>query len=313
MNKECNEHESNYNYQASAYAIVGEFRRPKRQSLPIQGATVLSVTGGQSIQCVKDFNLCGLVSFKNAHVEVGGSYDKCHDTFTSYAYSSIEGLNIADMLTADRVVSRIMVYSPQGDYDGDHTFDITGSYFENLKIAGHEINAEMNTGAFHKINSFSKFNDAYCSPYVDKSADADKSPDVDKLLSFNKFNDLSMEKLEELEDQYHALYGLSEVVNKQQKADEAHRKSNTSRKPKDRYFCSALSHLDLKGQFGRSSELENYGEVICIPKFGVIRLGEIVVYKHFRSLTMFKVQMCSTGSGDVNGAQGSGGGGHGLP
>jgi len=43
--------------------------------------------------------------------------------------------------------------------------------------------------------------------------------------------------------------------------------------------------------------LKGYGSIICIPKFGVVRLGEMEVHKHSRTLRMFRVQMCSSGHG----------------
>ena len=293
MSNECPEHHSQYIYHSSAYAIAGEFYRPQRQLLPMQGATILAVTGGRSSNCVGRFCLDGLASFESARVEVGGSYDKCHDVQTSYFCSVIEGLNIADMLTADRVVARMLVYSPQGNHGGEHTFDITGSHFEGLKIAGHRIDVTLDSGAFHKLNSYSGFNAAY------------KDRQADDLLLFNKLGGLDRTQLNELEDKYHGLAGLPAMIDAW--------KADSAREPKDRYLCSAVSHLDLKNHVPKNSELQGYGAVICIPKFGVIRLGEMLVTKQFRSLTMFKVQMGSIASGDVSGGQGSTGGGNGFP
>lgn len=293
MRNECSEYQSQYIYHCSAYAIAGEFYRPVQRSLPVQGGTVLAVTGGYSSQHIGRYCLDDLVSFENAYVEVGGSYDQSHDTQTSYFCSVIEGLNVMDMLTADRVVARMMVYSPKGDHGGEHTFDITGSYFDNVKIAGRRIDAKLDTGAFHRLNSFSKFYDAYA------------RGQADDLLVFSNFNSLQDPQLADLEGQYHPLCGLSSLVNA--------RKTDTTRKPQDYYLCSALNHLDFKRQVEKDSELQGYGAVICIPKFGVIRLGEILIYKYFRSLTMFTVQMGSTASSTVTGGQGSTGGGNGLP
>jgi hypothetical protein len=293
MSSECHQYHSQYIYHSSAYAIAGEFYRPLRKQLPTQGAAVLGVTGGYSCNSLSKFSLDCLVSFENACVEVGGSYDECHDVQTSYFSTVIEGLNIANMLTADRVVARMMVYSPKGDHGGEHTFDITGSHFENLKIAGHQIKVELDTGAFHNLNTYSKFTAAY------------KGGQADHLLLFNKFGALTAKQRHGIEDQFHALHGLSGMIDAL--------KADKTREPKDRYLCSAVSHLDLKDHVAKNSELRGYGAVICIPKFGAIRLGEILVTKQFRSLTMFTVQMGSVGSGSVSGGSGSTGGGNGLP
>jgi hypothetical protein len=292
MSNECHQYHSQYIYHSYAYALAGEFYRPFRKQLPTQGVAVLGVTGGYSCNRLSKFSLDCLVSFESASVEVGGSYDECHDVQTSYFSTVIEGLNIANMLTADRVAARIMVYSPRGDYGGEHTFDITGSHFENLKIAGHQIKVELNTGAFHDLNTYSKFTDAY------------KGGLADDLLLFNKFGGLTAEQRREI-DQFRALQGVSGMIDAL--------KADKTREPKDHYLCSAVSHLDLKDHVAKNSELRGYGGVICIPKFGTIRLGEILVTKQFRSLTMFTVQMGSVGDGSLSGVSGSTGGGNGFP
>jgi hypothetical protein len=251
MSHECPEYHSQYIYHSSAYAVAGEFYRPLRKSLPTQGAAVLGVTGGHSSHCLGKFCLDCLVSFESACIEVGGSYDKCHDVQTSYFCTVIEGLNIANMLTADRVVARMLVYSPKGNHGGEHTFDITGSHFENLRIAGNHIKVTLDTGAFHDLNTYSRFNAAY------------KDGRADNLLLFSKLGSLKSEHLHEIEDQYHGLHGLSGRIDAW--------KADNTREPKDRYLCSAVSDLDLKNHVAGNSELRGYGSVICVPKFGVIR------------------------------------------
>jgi hypothetical protein len=61
-----------------------------------------------------------------------------------------------------------------------------------------------------------------------------------------------------------------------------------------------------------SSEIKGYGCIIFVPKFGLIRLAEMVVHKYSRTITMFRVQMCSGAAGGADGAGGSGGGGMGT-
>jgi len=95
-----------------------------------------------------------------------------------------------------------------------------------------------------------------------------------------------------LEDEYHALTGMSELV----------KEWNKPKRPDDRgsYWFSPANHLDWKAQ-GGPSEIQGFGSIICIPKFGVIRLAEMVVHHHSRTLTMFRVQMCSSGHGSSGG------------
>src|SRR5437764_9664638 len=116
MSKKCPCRRSQYMYHGSAYGLMGDFYRPSQRSVPMQGSVILPTHGGHVSQRLPKFKLDGLVSFDEAYVEAGGSYDECHDIETSYTVSVIEGLNVADMLMADRVVARTSVYSPIQDH-----------------------------------------------------------------------------------------------------------------------------------------------------------------------------------------------------
>jgi hypothetical protein len=272
---------SQYLYHASAYGLAVELDRPTRHSIPTQGATALAASGGRGSHRVQDFKFDRFISLKEAYVEVGGSYDEDHKMHTSYSLSVVEGLNIADILTADRIVSRMFVYAPD-DNKQETTFDITGSHFDNLRIAGHKVEVKLATHVFHEHDTYSK---------VAKAHHGCKS---DPWLLGSKLAKCKDTELQELEDKYRALQGMRGLVNECK---------NKEKRPADRgsYWFSPANHLDLKEQIG-PSEILNYGSIICVPKFGVIHLAELVVHHHTRSLTMFRVQMCSSGSGNSDGS-----------
>jgi hypothetical protein len=321
MQKECSSKKhSQYFYSASAYGLAGEFERPIRHSIPTQAATVLAASGGRGSHRVRDFRFDGVVSFADAYVEVGGSFDACHGIHTTYAYSVVEGLNFADVLTADRIVSRIAVYSPadcdakaksdagakgeinaqaEGDGKGgadavkdESSFDITGSHFENLKIAGHKIDVKLSTHEFHKLDTYTSLEGVF------------KRGQGSHLLPWGHLEEGQAEELEELENTYHALNGVGRLAKQWQD------RRNNSVGGNHIYWCSPVGHLSLeKDPRIGETELKNFGSIICIPKFGVIRLAQMYVSKHCRSLIMFSVEMCSAGSGTGNGGGTTGGGG----
>jgi len=174
-------------------------------------------------------------------------------------------------------------YSPT---DGSEaTYDITGSYFENLRIAGHPIEVKLATHVFHEHDTYSKL------------AKAHHARKTDDWLVGGKLMQLKDDKLEQLENDYHALIGMSGLVKEWKKP----------KRPEDRggYWFSPANHLDWNEQVG-SSEIQAFGSIICIPKFGVIRLAEMVVHHHSRMLRMFRVQMCSSGHGTSDGPTGGG-------
>jgi len=287
MAKECAHHHCNHTYHATAFGVSGELLRPTQKSIAAQAATALSPGGGRSFARTDNFQLDGIVSFGSAYTEVGGSFDDCHNLHTSYAYSVVEKLNIAGIITADKVVSRVAVYSPEEGSHEDASFDITGSYFENLRICGHLINVKLATHEFHKHDTYSKLDQAV------------KTKKADHLLFLSGLMKLKDRQLQDLEGEYHALNGVAKRV--------AAWKQETTRKKATAYSCSAAAHLNLPDHVGTDSELEGYGSIICIPKFGIVRLAEVTVHKERRYLNMLRVEMCSSGQGNIHGG-GSGGG-----
>jgi hypothetical protein len=287
----CSRHHSQHFYHASAYGLAGELERPCRHSIPTQAATVLGAGGGRGYQRVENFSFDGTVSFKAAFAEVGGSFDECHNRHTSYATAVIEGLNILDVVTADRVVSRMAIYSAEaGDKKGEATFDITGSHFDNLKVAGHKIEVKLATHIFHEHDTYSKISEAHAAKKTD-----------DWLLG-SKLRQLKKKDLEELEDTYHALGGMAEMVSEW-------KETGNSPSNQGSYVFSPANQFELEKHTGHDTELRGFGSFIFVPKFGIVRLAELVIHKNCRTLTMLRVQMCSTGTGgtDAGGTTGSGG------
>jgi hypothetical protein len=280
-----------------------------RHSISAQAATTLAGSGGRGFQRIDNFSVSPFVSFDAAYTEVGGSFDDCHNQHTTFAYSVIEGLNIAGMVTADRVVARMAIYSPTmpetrdaqvaskkqskkigkaaATPEREHTFDITGSYFENLRIAGYKIDVQLATHSLHQYQTYNDLSSAM-------------QNGADELQPWGKLDDETLTKLEGLENQYHALTGFGGRA-KQWKKNKAHRCMDGM------FWCSAAGHYNLHKQFPKT-ELHGFGGIICIPKFGVVRLAEVVIHKDRRQLHMLRVDMCSTSNGNIVGG-GAGGGG----
>lgn len=282
----CKRHSSQWVYQGSAYGFAGEIERPFKQVIPTKAATVLGASGGRGQDRVDNFQLEGVVSFQSASVEVGGSFDECHNRHTSYASSTIEKLNILNVVTADRIVSRMAIYSPEnGDEEGELTFNITGSHFDNLRIAGHAVDVKLASNIFHQHNTHSRI------------ANAHRKGDLDDWLLGSKIKET---EIANIEDEYHALGGMSHVLKGW--------KQRGDKRKTDSLTFSPVNHLNIQEHAGKDTELRGFGSIICVPKFGVVRLAELTVRKHCLSLIMLKVDMCSTGTGGTTTGGTSGGG-----
>ena len=273
-------HHTQYVYNASAYGFAAELERPAKHSIPAQAGAVLPASGGRGNARISDFKYDGIISVKDAYSEVGGSYDEDHDLYTTYAYSVLEGVNVADVLTADRVVARLTIYVDAKSGTEDR-FDITGSHFENLKIAGHKAGVKLATDAFHQLQTYTQV-----------------AAGSDKWRAGSKLGGLTKEALEELKHDYHGLPEMAALVEAS--------KPKPGAPDRGLYLLSPANDLEWKDV---SSEIKGFGCMIFVPKFGVIRLAEMVVHKYSRVLTMFRVQMCSGAMGGADGGGAGGGGG----
>jgi len=138
-----------HQYHADAHLLSGVLERPILQTIPEQAPLSLrDWRGGHLYQRVQGYDLEGLVSFKSGHTRVSGyRSQKKNQAFVTIATSVIEGLNVFDVLTADRVVAQVATShpEPQGD-DLGHVPNVTflGTQFTNVKVSGYDVNLTVN-------------------------------------------------------------------------------------------------------------------------------------------------------------------------
>ena len=137
-----------FHYHASAHALSGQFWRPFQRVIEVQAPSVLPSIGGIGNSRVDNFRLDDFVSFKAGYTHVLGSEKEGIDkeghearVHTTQVTATIEGLNILDVVTADRVVARLT--SSHGVGDNEPRIRLIGSKFENLRIAGSEVDVKL--------------------------------------------------------------------------------------------------------------------------------------------------------------------------
>ena len=129
-------------YQAEAEALSGNLTLPFVHEVKPPTSVKLGERGGYLSQHAENFRLGGAVSFRAAYVQVAGNPDTKPDHgWNTLATSVIEGLNVLDIVTADRIVCQISTDHPLIGYVPTVTF--LGTRFENLRIAGHQVKLEM--------------------------------------------------------------------------------------------------------------------------------------------------------------------------
>jgi hypothetical protein len=150
---------STFHYHASAHAFSGRFTRPFDHLIDVQAASSLPVIGGHGNSRVENFQFREFVSFKKGYTHVSGAHQVDDNSNNTLVTATLEGLNILDVLTADRVVARLYSKHPAGEPEGFVT--MVGSKFENLRIAGYEINVDLDCGLFENIRTFKEAQKAF--------------------------------------------------------------------------------------------------------------------------------------------------------
>lgn len=139
-------------YHAHTTALAGTLRKPFSEHIETQAGSALSVTGGVSNSRVEKFRHRDILSCDAAYTTaVGHGEDGLHTTLVT---ATVEYLNILNMVTADRVVTRI---ASRHKLDGTEPSILTvGSHIDNLKIAGQPVTFEYDGDFLSTWDTFTK-------------------------------------------------------------------------------------------------------------------------------------------------------------
>ncbi len=149
-----------FHFHALGHALSGTFHRPFAHSIDAQAATSLPSIGGYANARVENFRAHHFASFKAGHSHVSGSWmdDTSVVTITT---AILEGLNILDFITADRVVARLTSEGKHGQKEA-HIIAL-GSEFENLRIGGHPVKVTLRHDLFLNCPTFEDLRKAVAS------------------------------------------------------------------------------------------------------------------------------------------------------
>jgi|SRR5579863_9056939 hypothetical protein len=146
-------------YHAEAVGATGYITLPVRETMEIQASVALPINGGHGAARVENCHHRNYFSFRVAESHVSGAYSAKDRAYESLATTTIEGINILDVVTCDRVIARLTSKYPE---DGSEpSFVPLGSRFENLRIAGHKIEVGMATDLFTEYHTWTKLSQAH--------------------------------------------------------------------------------------------------------------------------------------------------------
>lgn len=136
---------SNYTFTYNADAAVLEVNltQPLQEDLE-QGLITLAPDGTYQTVSVEPYQLGNIISHQGGYSQVGG-FQSSDGNFVTLATAVIEGLNILETLTADRVVAQITTIMTPGNPVQSVSF--TGSIIDNLQISNQSIAVSVNPNA----------------------------------------------------------------------------------------------------------------------------------------------------------------------
>ncbi len=139
-----------HKYHAEASALKGSLKLPIAQEIEPQAHTKLPERGGYLTQRIDLYRLESIISFRSAYTHVGGNLsDKPGGGATTLTTTVVEGLNVLEVVTADRVVGQMITeHPPEGHKRYIPSISFLGTRFENLRIAGYPIQLEFDQGIF---------------------------------------------------------------------------------------------------------------------------------------------------------------------
>jgi hypothetical protein len=282
--------EPSHQYDAEAHALSGYLHHPVYQRINEKAQVSLKdYRDGHIQEKESQFGLEG-ISFESGRSRVSGNRNLKNKGWITLSTSIVEGFNVLEVITADRVVSQI---STEHAYIDGHVPSVTflGTQFVNLRLSGFLLEP--------------KFNFAIC---ADKPKG--KTPYV-KHLEFLRGarkqvakiveGDLPDEVRDTYSDRLKAIDGLIKAANEHGDSgqDENGRGDDPIVVTCSLITSIALDHIPIPG-------LKTAGNVLFIPEFGSVALGEIEVrsslqpdkeYDNYFTLKMLEMKLGCIGNG----------------
>jgi hypothetical protein len=272
-----------HEYHAEAEVLSGDLQRPIVHKIePYAQTSLKGRRGGHHHRFAEHVNIDGLISFRTGHSRVSGNKSAKHEGWVTLSTSVIEGFNIFEVITADRIVSQASTDHPY--LDGHFpTVTFLGTQFNDLRVSGFPVELTFDFGICGDR------------PAGDKSYLEDT-----QFLTRVKLQTETIAKADGLPK------GLKDEYDKRLAHVEDLLAGNKgSDEPK--LTCSlvqSIGKIPIPG-------VQSFGHVLVIPEFGIVSLGEVEVGEKVyapggRPNVYFKLHSIKTnlgciGHGDLSG------------
>jgi len=136
-----------YSFRADANALGGILEKPFRIPVPTLAPVSLPAAGGFALARSEGFTLDNIVSCRSAYTRVSGEENSEDESISILVTSVVEGLNILEVVTAERIVAQLSILIPKDREE--LRVSTAGSRFEGLRVAGHcrdpQLSQELQT------------------------------------------------------------------------------------------------------------------------------------------------------------------------
>ena len=142
-------------YHADAHIFSAHLDHPIKQPVERYGHVVLENSRREThiAQKVGKTSIEGLVTFKAGHTRVIGTqirdkkdiFGNDHEGWVTLASAVLEGFNVVDIVTADRVVAQVSTEHPLKEGRVPKV-TFLGTHFDNLRIGGYPVEIELDLG-----------------------------------------------------------------------------------------------------------------------------------------------------------------------
>jgi hypothetical protein len=277
-------------YHADASALGGHIRRPFDKAIPVQAAVSLPPVGGyleaHGRKDPKESDVNSIVSFEAAYSHVSGSVSKKNGAVTTMVTSTVENFNVLDTFTADRMVAQISLDHPSDGYIPK--VSLIGTQFENVRIGGNRVEIILDLDICRHSNE-----GAYPSERCmrDQQFLAKVEEQYRRIKDAASMPDWIEDRT--IPDWVKGRYQWDDSEDKQRK--------------KGYVLCSIVE--EIRGKFPG----KHYHNIIEIPEFGKIFLGELVVDYGSFQLIMARLELGSPTEACISASVGKANGGGGGP
>lgn len=241
-----------HDYHAEAHVLSGNLQRPINQKIERQALVTLNDRrGGHLTRHAEDVSIEGLISFTKGETRVSGARSLKNNGWVTVSTSILEGLNVFEVITADRLVSQV---STDHAYVNGHVPHVTflGTQFTNFRVGGFPAELTLNLGICGDIPAGGR------SYFQDPNFLGGVQGQTEKIAKASGLP-------KELKDQYdEKLAYIKKLISACDAGDKG------SHEPITCSLVQSIGEIPIPG-------VQSFGNVLVIPEFGSLALGEIEV------------------------------------